>query len=218
MPQNLVVTRRGRKISGAFIGTDEFIKNETTLQAVAITVKLDKIKNLGNVHPQIATRLVTNVTFAALVYTCRVNPPALLQDAIRIVDAAVRQARLHIVTDPHSPPGPVTAERMLRADMVAALPCRDGGLGHTPLDFIATPAYLGSLAVSVRDRLVESNLHLLQKDIVYAHETILEKIGHDPLALEKVNSVLPPTPDAIVHGGFLSLLYLTNLRSVSKPS
>ena len=212
LPPDLCITREGRKISGAFIGTDKYVQEETLAQANQLVAKLEKIKTMGHLQPQIAMRLVKYVVVGALVYACRVNPPSLMTDASRLVDMALRSARLSILKDPNSPNGSIERGRLERAHTVAQLPCRDGGLGHTPVDVLASPAYLSSLAVSTKDPFVQSHLHLLHDVIAFAHAEVLGKVGTDPRALAKANSVLPPTPDDIAHGGFFSHHYLTNSK------
>ena len=71
----------------------------------------------------------------------------------------------------------------------------DGGLGHTPVDVLASPAYLSSLAVSTKDPFVQSHLHLLRDVIAFAHWP-------------------KPTPFSRPHpqGGFFSHHYLTNSK------
>ena len=96
--------------------------------------------------------------------------------------------------------------------MVAIFPCRDRGMGHTPLEIIAAPAFLASLGVAARDKSVQQHLHLLEQDIANAHTKIHEAVGHNSRALNLVRSVLPATPDEIVHGGFFSLQHLKNSK------
>ena len=99
---------------------------------------------------------------AAMVYSCRVTPPNLVIDAAVMVDTAVRRTRLDVLSDPGSPPAQIPLECLKRANTVAIFPCRDGGLGHTPLEIIAAPAYLASLAVSARDEFVQQYRHCLR--------------------------------------------------------
>ena len=89
MPVNLSVTRTGRMISGAFIGTDEFIQDGLAPSRKTCR-KLDKISSLGKLQPQIAIRLIKHVIITAMVYSCRVT------------DRNPRRSRLDILSDPQS--------------------------------------------------------------------------------------------------------------------
>ena len=93
LPTNLQITREGRKISGAFIGTDEYVEREMTSLAEQALTKLKKIETLGIQQPQIAMRLLKNLATSTLIYSCRVTPPRLMQNAVQLVDTAVRRVK-----------------------------------------------------------------------------------------------------------------------------
>ena len=211
LPPNLLITREGCNIAGAFIGTNEYIKRELETQALGLLDKLKKVEIMGRLQPQIALRLINHSIVTALIYSCRVNPPSCMRDCTLLVDAAIQKCRLSILSDPSSPPGLIDEVHLDRANTIASLPWRDGGLGQTPLAVLCSPAYLSSLAASSRDPFVARHLFLLQDEITVAQTDILNMIGDDPHALEQVRCVLPPT-DCILDDSF-SLLYLkTNLR------
>ena len=211
LPPNLLITREGCKIAGAFIGTDEYIKGELRTQALGLLDKLKKIEIMGRLQPQIALRLINHSIVTALIYSCRVNPPSCMRDCKLLVDTAIQKCRLSILSDPCSPPGLINEVHLDRANTIASLPWRDGGLGQTPLAVLCSPAYLSSLAASSSDPFVARHLFRRQEEITFAQTDILNLIGDDPHALEQVRCVLP-LADSILDDSF-SLLHLkTNLR------
>ena len=165
VPEGVEIKRDGTIVVGAAVGSDEFVRahiNSIVQRNVA------KLRALELVDPQAALLLLSACLVPALGYHLQVTPPRLAADAARAWDAAIDEARHHVVSglyDPALGRAPqVGAALQALSDQKARLPMKGGGLGQysavllSPISFYAAYAHHASLDGGTRGRLLLTEL------------------------------------------------------------
>ena len=148
LPDWVQVVRDGLVISGAGIGTDEFVAQHFAGAVEDYRLSLHKLDPLSRARPTCGMILLGKCFIKKLSYLARVTPTALIADLIDEADALTAVARQAALC-PEGVDGPLCPDgRSRRADTLAALPLRSGGFGHTPLALSAPASFLSSFALA----------------------------------------------------------------------
>lgn len=203
-----LVTRDGIVLAGAPIGTDDFVKQHVNSKIKEILGPVrDRLGLLADEQPQIALRILSQSVHQRLSYLFRVCPPTLISEQIKELDKGIWLILRRVLYYKDVVPD-TTKQRRRRAQYLASLPTKVGGLGLTLSKHSAPVAYLASLAASADSlHALDLRAHLA----IYAapaYGQVLTHIGgREALtANEALSKLVPPNADAVSSGGF----YLSN--------
>lgn len=202
-PQGFTFTRVGVKIAGAFIGTDNYIKDSLNNLIASIKVKLERIVKLGIQNAQGALKLLTFSASNLLNYTLQVTPPILTLDHSRIFDKLISDTFLKILTPHYLPQPPSCSEiRLNRAIQRISLPFKLQGAGVTSAVRLAAVAWWSSLAKCRTEPLLLEISHHLSCYTEFAFQEIGRVLGVEQATNSIANGTFLPLDHSQILSGF----------------
>jgi hypothetical protein len=202
-------TYDGIVIGGSPIGTDDFIARKADSRLCMVNDKIEKVLTLKDHEPQMALRLLGSCIGTAMDYLTRTTPTQPLQEMIQDFDASMETARMRCLEIGEIPAPPAHAMRTERANMIAQLATRDGGMGHTTLATKAPAGFLAAIMMAANDDICHKFMGNLRGEITYAYEKICQMIGEDSISSgTPMAAVLPPHADDIIDTDFARTFFI----------
>ena len=189
----------GFVIAGAPVGTDAFVREHARVQVDRLIARIDRILALVDANQQqIAMRLLSTSICVAMNYYVSLVPLHLIIDQVRRFDVAVGEARLQILSLPGSPYTPCSAGRAMRAEILAFLPYRWGGLQQMPVALTGDASFLAALSSCASDPVFLRLRAALQPDATLAHAGVCAAVGLAALPADHpLARVLPVDPSLL---------------------
>ena len=202
-PRALRPNRQGIVISGAPIGTAEFVASVAADKVITSKQRVDAIVQLAKLDPQMGMVLLGACANNALNYFVRVTQPSPIRDAVASFDRMIADARLQCIT-PEDSVAPFASElRLYRSNWLQELKIAQGGTGQTPLALKAGPSFLASILSAAEDEFVGDRMHLVGPALSGIHETICHDLGVTEItAGHALAAVLPCTSSKLMDGTY----------------
>ena len=201
--------RSGIVSAGIPVGTDSFRIQEVRNRInVVCKSRAEDCASLRHRHPQIALRMLTDCTNVGMDYVAKALPPRLARHLYCDFDAIIDETRQLILGSNGS--ARVSAERQQRADTLARLPTRHGGIGQTALVSKGALTFLAAVLQASHQDLVFRELRgAIRQDVEDAYNQLKAILGFDDKAFPPDHPILkylPSDPRHIVEGPFATNL------------
>jgi hypothetical protein len=173
----LRITQHGIKLSGAHIGTDNYVITESLKHVDTVIKRIDAVVRLATPEPQMGIRLLVQCANHSLDYYCRVTPPHLLEQAAIKFDRAIDEGLLACLTpeDLYCPKyDPV---RNQRAILLARLPNVLGGLELIPTSTKSLAGFASALIACGTMRFPPDVQDALCELAITSHHSILHTLN-----------------------------------------
>jgi hypothetical protein len=212
LPDGLLVTRDGRCIAGAPIGTDEFIVNKSNAH---LTQMRRAIAALDGINPQVGFKLLRLCVTASLAYLTQVTPTPLIMGVLRGADTEIAECAFRLLTTPTQTAPACSATRMDRARAKLGLPLRLKGFGIIAYERRGPIAYYSSVvaAAQLDDDLSQHIMGLARFADTY--QMVLDALGPRSAHTEKSEQyLLRDEPLAMLNTDFYAGIF--NLKPTLK--
>jgi hypothetical protein len=209
LPEGTTLERKGVRLAGAPIGTDEFCVKYMDAQVRDIIRKMDA---LDGIDPQTGFALLQRGIVPTLVYFSQVTPPQISLPALKKYDAHVLQCAMGLLTPAGSAEALECSDtRMQRAMDKMQLPLRYGGCGLTRAARIGPIAYYASVASShPTDPDLTRHKAGLTRFCEKTHALVLDRIGPKSKESLNIETIFPRSqPYAHIDDSFYVEIYET---------
>jgi hypothetical protein len=162
-------------VGGAPIGTDQYQDEVATAIFAGVHRRLEALATLKeHGEDQMARTLLKLCVMSSVTHLIRTTAPRITTPYAERFDIAMDGVRETLIGEVAGTCGP---ERIGRMHALAALPVKEGGLGHARISPLAPLAFLAGLAAASELAQLAEKREVLKTEVIWAHARATEVLG-----------------------------------------